>query len=347
MSRALLFGLDNLLLWEFKANIDRSYTIDGHPSSSGGGSTVITIPDAVAADKRLNFGRMILVSHGDNNKLPSWAGMLDTPWKALLPAQVTAYNAEYLLSQRCPDQPFFLQAPLAAIAAEMINQANAQEEMYIRLGDTGGLDPTIRQETFDQRNFWEQLKALLLRAGAEMTVRPQREPSDGNRLYIYLDVKQRAGVDTGFLLHDGDNANIKVTAASVDGQIWNRVTGISGESTQASRQQTTPQISTDSQIYRTRSIVQQFRSVRENSTLLANAQTFLDQNKFPKLKLSIQVLDVGDAIPACAPGNQVLVHASKLWLPGGRQGWRGTMRLISMNYIESSNTLTADLEGTL
>lgn len=345
MSRVIVFGLDNKSLGEFDANVDRSWTIDGSPASSGGGSSTIVIPDSVAAMNILQFGQMIMVTH-DN--LPVWAGMIDTPWKALLPVQLTAYNAEYLLSQRCPDGPITMQAPLAQILNEMINQANIQEEMYIRLGNVDGLDGTIRQESFDQRPFWDQMKALLLRAGCEMTVRPQRDPTDGNRLYIYLDVKKQVGIDTGYLLHDGENANIKIADASVEGTILNRVTGISGESTQTSRKQTIPQLSIDSLLsYRLRSIIQQFQGVIDDATLLANAVNFLNQNAAPKLKLTIQILDVGNAFSICAPGNIVLLHGANLWLPGGVHGWRGFMRLITLEYAEGNNTLSATVIGTL
>jgi hypothetical protein len=354
VSRVIVHDLTNKPVDEFDAMMDSFWTINGNPFASGSGYSDIQVPASVAAKQSLQFGRMVLVNHPQNRLLP-WVGMLDTPWYLGMPIKARLYNAEYLLNLRCPDSPFKMSGSMAQIFTECIRQINAQEELYVRLGDTSGLPATTIDVTFDQRPFWDQLKKLLTDYGAELVARPVIDASDGNRLYVYLDVQQQVGLNTGCLLHDGAQANIRIStsdsvidAVTKNGLIINRVIGISGASTSASRKQTAPQLDPASQgTYRLRSTVQQFPSTDTDSTLLAGAQNFLINNSTPILKLRAQIMDIGQAWTACAPGNIVLVSVANIYLPGGIHGWTGPMRIVTMEHQEASGFLLADLFGSL
>lgn len=354
MSRIVVYDLNNRPADEFTRMVDVTWTINGNPFSSGGGYNTVELPISFASKSALQFGRMVTIHHAGGT-LPIWAGVIDPPWYGAGPVKMTLYNAEYLMSMRTPDNPFTMSASLATILAECIRQINAQEELYIRLGDTTGLPATQVDITFDQRDFWQQIKKMLQDNGAEMVVRPVIDTSDDNRLYIYLDVKQNVGVTTNYLLHDGLNANMKIQqsdsvldAVTKNALIVNRVIGISGASTSASRKQTAPQIDAASITkYRLRSSVQKFGNTETDSTLLANTQAYLSYNAYPILKLRAQIYDTANAYSNCAPGNLFLVNAGNMWLPGAVHGWAGAMRLITMEYQEANGFLLADLFGAL
>jgi len=342
VSRIIPFDLNNASVGECIAPCDRGWMVDGVASTSGGGNTTIVVSRSVMQKGWFQPGRLVLVNH---DKLPPWAGVVDTPIDMLPPAKVTLYNCGYLLKLRAPDAPQVLKGTVATIAGKMIEQANAQEEMYLRLGVAGGSTISL-DYPMDQRTYWDQLTALVAKSGSEMIFRPKREPADGNRLYIYVDIMERVGIDTDFLLHDGANGNARVTAAIVDREIWNRVIGINGANAASERISTPPQIDAASiQAFRMRSAVEQIRTATTASALLAQTQQLVSDTSVPVLKFQLQVMDQGDTFRCMAEGNGVILHSSKVVLPDGRRGWRGTGRIMAMAYNEKQNSLGITLEA--
>jgi len=341
MSRIVVFDNDHRAEGEITANLDRGWMLTGHPSVTGGGSTTLTLPDAAAIKPFLQFGRMVLVQHP---RLPSWAGMIDPPWKALLPVEVAVYNAEYLLSQRAPDEPVMIEGSVGTIASQMIEMFNVGDDLFVRIGDISNADPTPRQETLDGRNYWEQLSALLERSGCEMQARAEKD-ADGH-LIIYLDISTRIGIDTGFLYFDGRGGNATFSDPVLSGPIVNHVIGIGDESGQESRLRTAPFLNTESsELYRLRSEIVQFRDVREQSTLDRYSQTYLSNWAFPKFSFTMNVIDKGDAFVNARLGNSALVHISNTYLPGGVRGWKGLARFVAMAYTESASQLSVLAEA--
>lgn len=342
MSRVVVFDLTNHSVGEFTATCDRGWMINGTSATSGGGTTTIIVNESVLEEGWLQPGRLVLV---ESEGLPPWAGVIDTPIGMLSPAEVTIYNAEYLLKLRSPESRVDLTGSVAENARRMIEIANGQEETFIRLGTAGG-DTTPLLFTLDQRPIWDQLNKMVQQAQAEMIVRPRREPSDGNRLYIYIDILDQAGLDTGFLLHDGQRGNAKILNASIEREIWNRVVGINGASSEEDRLVTEPQIDAiSSQAFRLRSKTQSFNNVDTLSSLLTGTQTYLTDFSMPVLKFDLLVMDVGSTFQNMDRGNTVILHASKVILPDGRRGWRGTARIMAMAYNERENNLGMTLEA--
>jgi hypothetical protein len=340
MSRIVVFGTDNVSRGEFTAICNRGWMLDGSKSVSGGGQTTVSVSAETGQKDWLQFGRMVLVGH---DKLPPWVGIIDTPWKASAPVQITLYNAAYLLSLRTPDAPVVMTGTVYEIARQVIDAINAQEEMYLRPGVMSGTDIS-REQTFDQQSYWQRLNEMVARAGKEMFLRPAI--TDG-RLVIYLDIQDRAGIDTGFLLHDGENANMQIVDATIDGKIVNRLIGIGDQSTQGSRITTDALVDDPSRnAYRLRSSVIQYSGVSDPTTLLQNANINLAYSAWPRLILTLNILDVGDAFSYLQPGNSFFIQASKnIHLPGGVSGWRGIARLTALAYDEANNTVGASLEA--
>lgn len=342
MSRLVPFGLDHFSVGEFSAICDRGWMVCGTSANSGGGNTTITVNETVLRKGWLQPGRLVMVERGP---LPPWVGVVDTPIGMLSPAAITLYNVEYLLKLRSPESRIQLNGSLAQNARKMIEIANSQEEMYIRLGMAGGSTAPL-PITLDQRPIWDQLNAMVALTSAEMIFRPKRNPSDNNRLNIYVDILDQAGVDTGFLLHDGQNGNVKILSATIEREIWNRAMGINGASSEEDRLSTAPQLDVASiQAFRLRSKTQTIKNAESASSLLSGTKNFLDEVSTPVLKFQALVMDVGDTFQHMDRGNGVILHASKVILPDGRSGWRGTSRIMAMAYNERENTLGITLEA--
>lgn len=333
MSRIVGFDLHGTSLGEVHANCNRGWAIND------GSETRLRLGEE-QLKPWLEFGRTVIIEHP---KLPAWAGMIDTPWDAVLPIEITLYPVNYLLAIRTPDAPQELKGTAGEIALQMIDIANAQEDLLIRAGEID-MDDTSRVETLDQRTLWEQLTALAKRAGMEMRIRPERDAN--NRLVLYFDMKKRLGIQTGFLLHDGKRPNIEILKATIEREIWNRLIGIGDQSSLTSRLVTAPLVNAESSLrYRLRSKVVQYQGVIATSTLEQNTLIELNQRSRAWLSITVNALDIGDTFAYLDIGNSLLLKSSEVRLPGGERGWNGLVRIAGMEYSEDANTVGMVLEA--
>jgi hypothetical protein len=332
VSRIVYFALSGAAAGEIQADCSRSWAINA-------GSETVIILGAGQIAGGLNFGRLILVEH---ERLPAWAGVIDTPWRANLPAEMTVYSAEYLLQMRCPDAPQLLVGTTGDIAQALLEMASGQELLPIVPGDIE--EDGEQEEPIDQRPVWEQLREIVDRRGMELRMRPQL--LDG-QIVIYMDIRRRLGIDTQFLLHDGEGANLEVVDASIESEIHNRVIAIGDQATQAARIVSRPWIDELSiKSYRLRSNVIQV-SGPSQSSLEQAAKVEMEARSRPILRLEVNALDVGETYAYLDLGNILLVHASRVYLPRGVVVWRGPMRITTMTYDEPGNRVNMTLEGYL
>jgi len=339
-SRVVVHGLDNRSVGELRGIVNRGWTLIGDPNTKPGGETSIILDSVSASKPWMQLGRIVTIAHP---KLPTWAGVIDTPWSARLPVKLGIYNIEYLFNLRTPDAPLMLTGMTGDVVQTMIEQINAQEETYLRVGVVD--DDAVRQETLDERPYWEQLTELMERAGMELQIRPVKEEG---RVYLYVDVLERVGRDTGFLFHDGENANMSVLDASIDNEIWNRAVGIGDESTKTGRKRTPPLYEPGSiRDFRMRSRNVQFRDVREDSTLVRYTGAYVQTASRPLLRMKVIIEDVEAAFENAAVGNTGIFHAHNLHLPAGRVGWKGEARMKAIAYDEKSSTVGMTVEAEL
>ena len=342
MSRILVFDQDNRAVDEFVATADRGYLLYGNPSVSGELQTKLTIGLADFTS-HMQFGRCVLVEHPS---LPPWMGVIDPPWKATLPVQATVYGAAYLLALRVPDAQRTLTGSISSIIGQMIGEANMQSDLYVRLGEVSNVDGTTRQETLTQKSVWEQIRAFCERTATEVILRPELV---NGQLYLYLDLSSNAGVDTGYLLHDGAQSNFEITNANVDGSLRNRIIGTGTQSTAQSRIQAGPFTDEEmSGVMRLRSDVVQFRDATVLSDLEKKTQTHLEISAHPRLVVSGNVL-LSDAQAArnLRLGNWYAMHLSEVYLAGGVHGWRGSMRVVKFFVEEDRNAANVTMEAFL
>lgn len=341
MSKIMFFDLDNRAVGHVTAICNRGWQVYGNTGVSSSGLTTITLPKEAIENKWIQLGRLVLVQA---TGLPDWIGVVDTPWKATLPAQITLYSVEYLFSLRSPETAIRWIGTIASLIKELIRQANEQENLFLSLGEVTGAQ-TEFEEPIDQRKMWDQIVPLLERTGYEMDIRAERGAD--KRLYLYADVGQNLGIDTGFLLHDSEiGKNMKPTGARVGGEIHNRVKGTSGQSNAEDQLETEVLENEDSQgLYRTRSVVTNFRSITQLSQLTEYAQTELDAESYPYIEIEMEIYDVGETFANVRHGNRLLFTSSNLFLPGGVRSWSGTVRILAMAYDEARNVILARARG--
>jgi hypothetical protein len=340
MSRLRVFDLGNYSRGDLRAFAERGWQLIGK-STSGSGTCTISLKAENARLEYLQFGRMVLIQHP---KLPNWAGMIDTPWMGTLPVQMTLYDAQYLLSLRKPENAVKIFATTADYVRELLRIANEQEELYIRLGDCD-IDDDEQEQAIEQRSIWDQLKAVVIRKGAEMVIRPEIE--DDQHLVIYLDVLKKAGKTSAVELRDGQNGNMRIISAKIEKKIINGVVGINGQKDAENRLQTAMLIDEPSRdAFRLRTDVIQFQNVKELSTLTENAQASLLATRYALALFEIEIFDVDNTFKALAPGNTHLLRASRVYLPGGIVGWSGYGRIYSMQHMETSNVVRATVSGS-
>jgi hypothetical protein len=337
-------GLDNKRLGQFDSIVPiMAWCLNGHPSVSGGGSTTLSLVEDVVSQNWLQFGRMVVVSPTD---LEPYIGIIDTPWNALLPVKMEVYDPEYLFNIRVDEaQPEKLKGSLESIINQIIDKANEKEDIFLRMGNALNIDSAYREESIDGRPLWDILKSLLTKAGIEMKFRAEQ---DADQVWhIYVDIAKTMGNSTNLLLVDGQGGNMQIKSAYVRGEIWNRVIGISSQSTATSRIQTDPLENMESrQAYRMRNRFVQFRDVTDKNILKTNALASLEDSSFPYLELEVDVLNVNHSFQQLRLGNEVMVHAQNIWLPRGRHGWRGQMRITKMA-LKAETSVNMTLVGDL
>ena len=343
MSRCVVLDFNGQSVGEFTAKVNRSWSLIS-PTVAGGGKSTIVIPNKVAERDWLKLGYFIYI---EDDPLPPWLGMIDTPWNAKTPVQISVYNAEYILSQRCLDNPITVTGTPFFIIDTLVGMGNAQQEMFIRTQNQyAGIIAGTWQATFDQKDIWSQLKDFVEKNGVEVYFSVHRRTWD-KQLIVDLCVTPRAGKTTGFEFRDGQGGNMRVVSASLEGVIQNRLVGINKASTDAERIILPPVYDNDSvEKYRMRGGVVQF-DVANESQLLNQVNIAMVSTAHPRVKLSIDVEKVGDALSYLQLGNSGIVHASKLRLPGGQKGWRGVARIIVMAWNETNKTMSLALEATL
>lgn len=339
MGKLVTYGLDNFSRGHFSAILPRGWTVYGGRATNNPPVTV-PVKRSVALKDWMLPGAQASMAH---SKLELWSGVFDLPWGVTLPITPTVYPQDYLLSMRMPEIEETFHGTVAEIAARVLERINAPQDMFARLGKVTGEDGDHDATFKTDSSYYAQLQALIARAKKEMRLRAELED---RRLINYIDIGDRIGEDTGFLLHDGDGANMQLLDAKLDGTLMNMLVGLGSQSTGASRMSTGPQTnSASANRYRLRSATRQYPNVVQDSALLAYTNNDLDALSWPRLRMPIKLLDVGRTLTLARPGNGFILHTGDIYLPGGKQGWRGPVRLTAIGYDEKQNSVGALAEA--
>jgi len=214
MARILVFDLENRIAGEVHAAVNRGWAI------SDGDMATFTLTDVEALLPCMQLGRMVFVDGA--GKVPNWSGMIDTPWSAVSPVVVTAYDIPYLMSRRCPYFADIQKGDVRKVALRFVQLANQLGDLFLREGEMVTGDPE-KSVDVNSTSDWAQLKTLVTNAGMEIQFRS--EINTERRLVHYLDLQKQLGSVTPVVLQDGDNGNMQIVNASLDGEYWNAVDG--------------------------------------------------------------------------------------------------------------------------
>ncbi len=336
MSRILVFDQSGNSLGEVHGICSRGWSING------GGETKINLSNAEALNPWLQFGNILYVEHPD---LPSWAGVLDTPWKATSPVQLTVYDISYLLHLRSPEAPLIIRGTTGGVAGKIIELANQFGDIRIRAGRIDAND-FERDEKFDVKTYWVMLKELITKTGYEMVFRVERDTD--RKLIVYVDISKNVSFDVTLELADGQDGNMQIPEGGVDGEIWNRVLAMSDESTFTSRKRTAPlEDSASIAKYGLRNTIKTFTGILSQTALDTAAASFREDAGNPNVRITVNVMNIRSAFKRLRVGNWVSLRATRLILPGGKQGWSGTGRIVSMFFDETNNLVPISIEGEL
>lgn len=336
MSRILVFDLENKVAGEVHANVTRGWSIND------GVDATFALTDNEASKPFMQLGRMVFID--GNDKLPNWSGMIDTPWNAVSPVTVTAYDIPYLMAVRSAYFPSTEAGNIRTLVMKLITLANSLDDLYIREGEITDLGAEISLPV-TTTPLWGQLQTLLKNSRMEMKIRS--ELNIERRLLHYVDVQQILGEELPTVLQDGDGGNMKIVSAVVDGDIWNAVEGVNDASSQTSKLYSNVSVDQESvNLWRLRNRVEQFTTASATE-LQTYADNFLAANSSPYLNLQVSVRDAANLFGSIRLGNILTVRATELKLPGGRMGWNGQARIEAMIYEESANQITLTLKGAL
>ena len=335
MSRVIVFGLNNQSVGEVRGICKIGWAI------SGGGNSNLVLPEEMAAKSWIQLGQCVYI---ERKGLPGWAGVIDCPWGAIPPVTLTVYDIPYLLSLRAPEEAVTLNGTISELVIQMIAMANGFEDLFIEVGKIDK-DKTAREFEVDESPIWGQIQKLVTDAGMELMFRSMIGAD--NKLVTYIDVMTLLGKDTGFILQDGEKGNCSITEAKVDGDIWNRVIGQTGESTKPSQLVSGPIFDRASmRKYRLRNTLTTLESL-DQSELDEDTANFLEYYKAPRVILTVEVRDSGAAFGHLRLGNTVRIRSTRLVLPGGRRGWEGEARITAMVFDESRGMVSMTVEGEL
>jgi hypothetical protein len=238
-----------------------------------------------------------------------------------------------------------LTGTVGGIIKQIIEKANQIEDLFLRVGQISmtGID---RVEKITSGGLWEQATTIVKNTGMEIGFQPIIQ-SDGT-LILEVNLQERLGEEVDWVLQDGQDGNIQITEVSVEGQIINRVRGSSSESAETSRIMTGILMDAESMAtYRTRNRVQVYNGMTNQTQLEENTKKYLEANKAPILKITLNALDKGDNFRYLRIGNAMMLRGTRLILPGGERGWSGNVRISAMTYDESKNVVTMNVEGKL
>lgn len=336
MSRILVFDKENKQAGEVHAVVTRGWAI------SDGGSSQFVLANDEALKPWVQLGRMIWIDGDD--KVPNWAGVIDTPWSMVSPVTVTAYDVPYLLSRRCPYKIDVQEGDTRKLALRFLELNTQLGDDWIREGEIASGDASRRLE-ITTGTLWDQLKAMVTNAGMELSFRSEKTAD--KRLVHYLDIKRMFGVISQVVLQDGEGGNMQVQGAALDGEFYNSVIGFNNSSTSSSRMYTEVMRDQDSiDLFGLRNKAVQF-ATNSQSELDQYVKNYLTANGRPKVKITVGVRDVEGLFAQIRLGNMLTVRATNLVLPGGRSGWSGQARVGAMTYNEATNQLALTLEGEL
>lgn len=322
--RIRIFNRQGFELATFRAMADRSWVIGKEGRCSFRYPSIKT--DIVNQDL-LQFGNYLLV---ENSRLPAWVGIIDTPrgWDAT-EVEVNAYTMERMFSYRRGSLDTKYTGSAGDIFEQMVNYINSQEQTIMRAGSIwrGG---SKREETINPNKLINNLEQLQERSLEEYEFVPQ--VSNG-RLTVFANWRERLGKSTPITLNSAPNGgNIETPTMTEDGDIANDVFGYGDGLTWQTRPSRPASDAVSISKYGLRQDSQEWRGVKQISTIETNNEDYLNDNKEPKKIFQVTALNVGETFDYIRIGNKAGLKIKNIGFSNNGIGVLTNVRILGISY---------------
>jgi hypothetical protein len=338
--RVRIFNRNGFPMGEFRASVERSWALGDEGRAQFEYPTRKT---AVVNEYFLQYGNWLLV---ENDYLPTWIGVLDTPrkWSARS-VTVSAYAPDHIFTQRCGPLERKLTGSAGAVFEKIIALVNEPQTTILRAGYIwrGGAQ---REETINPTLLSEDLKRLWERSGEDYAWRAGVD----SQLVVYGDWVKRLGVDTGIILQEGNGGgNIEAVHEILqeDGTIVNELFAYGDGLTWVSRPNVIVRDYASISRYGLRQGSEEYIGVTNLTTLKDNADIYLRKFANPARTYHLNALHKGGLFKSLALGNRYKLRLQNAGFNGGKLGLEKTVRITAMSYnpqVKGKIELTVDEE---
>lgn len=338
-TRASLYDWrDGAFLTTIQTSTERSWVVDDF----GKCSFTLSQLDAKTAQKYLDIDRLIYIEGNDG--LDVWAGVIDTDidWNDDGTITYSAYSGEHLLKYRIsPLNQVWKEASAGALFERMVNDANAKEDLLIRIGEVWkGGGPA--EDTMDGKNYYEHIKALAKNRGNHWSIEPAIDPLT-HKLYFKANYYETIGRVRPLVLKEGFNIEKRSKPLRLRGDIVNRLTGI-GAGSDEERKTHTEEDMTMRGRYRLREGTEDFTSETQAS-VTEDTVARLKQISKPQYTYSLTALNVGATFANIRKGDVLPLKMRTV----GFGGVNTMVKVSKMRYFDKTDTMeiTPDEDFTL
>ena len=323
-SRLRIFNRDGELRAEFDATCPRSWVM----GDKGTASFTVSVNETYCNNTVLNFNNWVIVEH---DKLPTWIGQISSREWGVRNVTCALQSPEWFLSNRIGETEKIVTGSAGAIFAEIINQANREEQSIIRVGNLFNGDSM--QETINPTPLSQDLKRIYTRSGEEYQWRA--DFNDKGLLTIYGDWVGTLGKELVFSLQEGKSGgNIEASGRILveDAPEANYILGYGNGLTWTTKPIA---ISEDAASQAKYGLTQQsisYYGVTTTDTIRRNTFAELQIRKNPFSMYNIVAIDVGTTFYQLDLGNILQLKMQNIGFTNGNLGTDATVRIMGMYY---------------
>lgn len=329
-SRISIFDKSGSWLTEVNATCRRSWKLNEY----GIATLEISTSDQKAQEKYLRFGNLIYVEH---DKLPVWAGMIDTPraWgKGVI--TVTAYGGEYIMTTRITGKTLKVSGTYGSCYQQILDSMYSESDYnLVTTGTIYGGGGTM-STTYHWENVYTVFKKLASESGHDWNFEPVFDAN--GRLYFEAHWYERRGSRRTFTLYEDMHIELLDIGLREQGTIGNRVR-VFGNGANWSEMPAALRNDEESKAkYGTR-YTAEYANVSTSDQLGDIADAKILYYKEPRKTFSINLLDVGQAFGYARIGDILPVSFYSCGFTGSQIGTSADIRILQMDYNENTNTL--------
>lgn len=325
-SRLTIFDKTGVRVAELDATFKRSWRLNEY----GIGSFSVSTQDTKAIIDHLQFGNYIFSEH---DKLPSWAGMIDTPrtWGEGR-INCSAYSGEYLMTMRITPRTLNLSGSYGMIYDSLIK---SRPHRLVRSGDIYGGGPVVSM-TYNYADVYAEIKKLAQDSGNDFSFEPEIDSNGG--LVFAAHWYEKRGMERAFVLYEDRHLRLSSIALREQGEIRNRLRvygeGATFDTRPVSRME--DDVSADKYGARWKAI---YAGPFSGQELESIARKKLIEYAEPRKTFDLTVLDEGNAFHNCRIGDTQPVEFYTVGFTGASLGMSTKVRVLQMEYDEENNIL--------